>query len=100
MLRVFRITSIMEGLSYLTILSVTLGVLSREYVFHIGMTHGVLLMLYLVLSLMVANKENWSLKIWLPIFLASLIPFAFILVELYLQKAAAGDSAMLTPSKT
>lgn len=98
MLRVFRITSIMEGLSYLTILSVTLGVLSREYVFHIGMTHGVLLMLYLVLSLMVANKENWSLKVWLPIFLASLIPFAFILVELYLQKVAANNQAMIDPA--
>lgn len=95
MLRVFRITSIMEGLSYLTILSVTLGVLSREYVFHIGMTHGVLLMLYLVFSLIVANKENWSLKVWLPIFLASLIPFAFILVELYLQKVSKGDSVMI-----
>lgn len=98
MLRVFRITSIMEGLSYLTILSVTLGVLSREYVFHIGMTHGVLLMLYLVLSLMVANKENWSLKVWLPIFLASLIPFAFILAELYLQKVAANNQAMIDPA--
>lgn len=98
MLKAFRMTSIMEGLSYLTILSVTVGLISREYVFQIGMTHGVLLILYILFSLMVANKANWSLKIWLPIFLASLIPFAFILVELYMQKVAANNQAIIDPA--
>ena len=86
MLNAFRAISILEGLSYLTILSVTLGVLDRDYVFQIGMTHGVLLILYMVFSLIVANSEGWSLKIWLPVFFASLMPLAFIFVELYLQK--------------
>ncbi|MFD2231290.1 DUF3817 domain-containing protein [Alkalimarinus sediminis] len=98
MLKAFRMTSIMEGLSYLTILSVTVGLISREYVFQIGMTHGVLLILYILFSLMVANKANWSLKIWLPIFLASLIPFAFILVELYMQKVTANNQAIIDPA--
>lgn len=100
MLKTFRMISIMEGLSYLAILSVTIGVISRDYVFHIGMTHGVLLMLYIVFSLIVANKENWSLKVWLPVFMASLIPFAFILVEWYMQKIAAGDRAIIAPAKS
>ncbi len=88
-LSVFRIISILEGLSYLAILSVTLEVLSREFVFQMGMTHGVLIMVYMVGSLIVAHKEDWSLKVWLGVFLASLIPMAFVAVELYLQKSVA-----------
>lgn len=88
-LSVFRIISILEGLSYLAILSVTLELLSREFVFQMGMTHGVLIMVYMVGSLMVAHKEDWSLKVWLGVFLASLIPMAFVAVELYLQKSVA-----------
>lgn len=88
MLNTFRTVSIFEGLSYLVILSVTLGIISRDYVFYLGMMHGVLFLLYLILSLIVSSKRNWSLKIWLPLFLASLMPFAFIPVELYLKKAS------------
>jgi len=76
----------MEGLSFLAILSVTLGFVSRDFVFQLGMAHGVLFMLYLVLSLVVANKQQWSLLIWLSLFIASIIPFAFIPVEIYLSR--------------
>lgn len=86
MLTLFRIISLLEGLSYITILSITLGVLSRDLIFPVGMAHGLLFILYLVLSLLVCNKQQWSLKIWLPLFLASFVPFAFIPVELYLRK--------------
>jgi len=75
----FRTISLLEGLSYVAILSVTLGLLSRDYVAALGMIHGVLFMLYLFLSLQVCAKEQWSLT-------ASLIPFAFIPVELFLKK--------------
>ena len=88
MLRFFRALSIVEGLSFLVILSVTLGMVSREYVFAIGMAHGVLLLLYLVLSLLVCNQQNWSLKIWLPLFFASIVPFAFLPVEFFLRKSS------------
>lgn len=88
MLKTFRAISMLEGLSYLAILSVTLGVISRDYVFQIGMSHGLLFMLYLFLSLIITDRQGWSLKIWLPLFLASLIPFAFIPVEVFLKKTA------------
>lgn len=77
----------------MAILSVTLGVLSRDYVASLGMLHGVLFMLYLAVSLTVSDKEKWSLKVWLPIFAASLVPLAFIPVELYLKKYAARKAA-------
>ena len=86
MLKLFRAISVMEGLSYLAILSITLGLISRDYVFQIGMGHGVLFMLYLFLSILISDKQRWSLKIWLPLFFASIIPFAFFLVEFYLRK--------------
>lgn len=86
MLNYFRAISILEGLSFLTILSVTLDLISRDFVFQLGMTHGVLFMFYLLFSLIVSNKQQWSLKIWFLLFLASLIPFAFIPVEFFLSR--------------
>ena len=88
MMAFFRIISVLEGLSFLIILSVTLGFIGREYVFELGMGHGVLFMCYLVLSLIVATKRNWSLIVWLLVFLASLVPFAFIAVEFFLRKTS------------
>ena len=86
MIKLFRSISILEGLSYLVILSVTIGVIGREWVFSLGMTHGILFFLYLVLSLIVSGKKGWSVWAWLLLFVASVVPFAFIIVELYLRK--------------
>jgi len=86
MLSVFRIVSLIEGLFYLLILCVTLGLFSRELVFPLGMGHGVLFVSYFVLSLLASHKSAWSVLVWLAVLLAALIPFAFIPVELFLQK--------------
>ena len=85
-MKVFRIVSILEGLSYLMILAVSFGVISREYVFPLGASHGFLFVLYLFLSLNVSHKHKWPVLLWVLIFLASLIPFAFVAVELFLSK--------------
>ena len=85
-LKSFRVVSLLEGLSYLLILSVTLGVVSREFVFPLGMAHGVLFIAYLILSLQASHKQGWSLLTWLGLFLASIVPFAFIAVEWFLQR--------------
>lgn len=87
MIKVFRSISLLEGLSYLIILSVTLGIIAREWVFPLGMAHGILFFLYLVLSLIVSGKKGWSVWVWLLLLVASVIPFAFIFAELYLRKA-------------
>jgi integral membrane protein len=52
----------------------------------LGMTHGVLFMLYFVLSLAASHKQGWSVMTWLLVLLASLVPFAFIPVELFVRK--------------
>ena len=86
MLNFFRSSSVLEGISYLIILCVSFGIISREYVFFLGITHGVLFLLYLVLSLMVSHKQSWSVVIWLLVFLAAIVPFAFLLVEVFIRK--------------
>ncbi|ASP38329.1 hypothetical protein CHH28_06385 [Bacterioplanes sanyensis] len=85
-MRLFRIMSILEGLSYLVILCVPLGLISRDYVFGLGMTHGVLFISYVLLSFYAAHKLRWSVLVWLAVFLAALIPFAFIAVEVFLRR--------------
>ena len=89
MLSIFRVTSIVEGLSYLLILSVTLEVISREFVYFLGMGHGVLFLLYFLMSLMASHKQSWSVVVWFSVLVASVMPFAFIAVELFLQKELA-----------
>lgn len=86
MLNLFRAASLAEGLSFLVILSVSLGIISRDYVFMIGMTHGVLFLIYMVLSLWVSNSRNWSVVVWLLLFVAAVVPFAFIGVEGFLRR--------------
>ena len=95
MFNFFRIVSVVEGLSYLVILSVTLEIISREYVFKIGMFHGVLFMLYLIVSLTVSDKRGWPILTWLALFVASVVPFAFIPVEIYLRKASSNHEEIL-----
>ena len=86
MIKILRIVSLLEGLSYLAILSVTLGFISRDYVSTLGMTHGILFMVYVVQVLNLSHKEKWTSKQQLGLMLASVIPFAFIPAEVYLRK--------------
>ena len=86
MLKYFRIISVVEGLSFLAILCVTFGIISREFVSYLGMFHGVLFILYIVVLLVVAQKNGWSILSGITFFLASIIPFAFIFTELFLRK--------------
>ncbi|MCL6415087.1 DUF3817 domain-containing protein [Aestuariirhabdus sp. Z084] len=92
-MKAFRWVSWLEGLSYLLILAVTIGFISREYVFPLGIMHGVLFCAYLVLSLQVSHKRSWSIFGWLLVFLAAIVPFAFVAVELYLRKLLRADNA-------
>ncbi len=89
MLKLFRVISVLEGCSYLAILSVTAGLISRDFVFALGVLHGVLFLAYLMFSLQVSHKKGWSILIWLLVFIASIIPFAFLIVEYYLRRKPA-----------
>lgn len=91
MLRFFRILSLLEGISFLVILSVTLGFISRDYVYFLGMTHGVLFMAYLIMLMVVTHRRAWSIVIWILMFIAAFVPFAFLLAEMFLRKEMGRD---------
>ena len=86
MLKIFRVASLLEGCSYLLILCVSLGLIGRELVFTIGMAHGALFLLYFLLSLLASHKQSWSVVVWLSVLLASIVPFAFVAVEIFVKK--------------
>ena len=97
MLKLLRILSVLEGISLLAILSVTFGFISRDYVFSIGMTHGVLFMLYCFFVLAISNVKNWPSTVTPILLFASLLPFAFIGVEYFLRKASTNEELCEQP---
>jgi hypothetical protein len=48
-------------------------------------------MIYLALSLTLAEKKGWSILIWLTLFFAAVVPFAFLVVEFLLRKESAKE---------
>ncbi len=75
----FRIIGFIEGISYLVLLFIAMPL---KYLYEnpvpvkiVGMTHGVLFILFIILLLTAAQKHKWSLKFNSLLFIASLVPF-------------------------
>lgn len=92
MLKHFRTLSLIEGISLLILLFIAMP---AKYYFGIpkivpivGTIHGLLFLSYMVMSLMVSHRQNWSILKWLSIFLAGAIPFACFIVESRLKREA------------
>lgn len=91
MLNAFRLIGLLEGLSFITLLSLVWVFQSREYIWPVGMTHGILFLTYFTVSLMVSHKQGWSIQLWLTVLLSSVIPFAFIPQDLWLSSCEEND---------
>ncbi|WP_010522121.1 DUF3817 domain-containing protein [Aquimarina agarivorans] len=79
MLQKFRILALLEGISFLVILFVTMPL---KYLFEnpmpnkiIGMIHGVLFLGYVVFTFLLKAELNWSTKKTALILACSIIPF-------------------------
>jgi len=87
MLKIFKITAILEGISYLALFSNMLFIkpsnmeLYHSLLYPIGMSHGVLFIGYVLLAFVVKASQKWSFKTLLIILIASLIPFGTFYVE-------------------
>jgi integral membrane protein len=87
MLKIFKITAILEGVSYLTLfanmllIKPTNLVLYKTLLYPIGMTHGVLFIGYILLALLLKKAQNWDLKTLAIILIASLLPFGTFYIE-------------------
>ena len=88
----FRIISIIEGLSYLLLVFIAMPL---KYMFDyplavkvVGMSHGVLLILFFLALVMAMNRYKWKF-LGFQLFVYSLIPFGFILIERIIMKSPA-----------
>ncbi|MBU2973538.1 MULTISPECIES: DUF3817 domain-containing protein [Zobellia] len=85
MLNFFRITAILEGISYLALFAVTMPLkylaglpMPNKYV---GYAHGVLFITYIILAVVLWMEKKWSIKKGIILLVASLLPFATFYVE-------------------
>ncbi|OCB76072.1 DUF3817 domain-containing protein [Flavobacterium crassostreae] len=87
MLRIFKITAILEGISYLALFCNMLFIkpsyfeLYHSLLYPIGMSHGVLFIGYVLLAFLLKNKMRWSLSTFGIILLASLVPLGTFYVD-------------------
>ncbi len=89
----FRLINFIEGISYLILLFIAMPL---KYVFDypaatkiVGMTHGVLFIIFLILLSQAIQKYKFSTKFSIILFVASLLPFGTTFTErklkVYLQ---------------
>ena len=85
----FRFISFIEGISFLILVFIAMPL---KYLVGIplavkivGMAHGVLFILFFIALILVANKYKWKF-VTFQLFVYSLIPFGFILIEKIIMK--------------
>lgn len=85
-----RIISIVEALSYLILLGIAMPLKyiwgEPQAVKIVGMLHGVLFCIFCAALLDTMLKQKWNIVPPFWIFMASLVPFAPIWVEIWLKK--------------
>lgn len=89
-IRKFRIITFVEGISFLTLLFIAMPI---KYlggnpipVKIVGMTHGLLFMLFIYFLYEAAREHKWNLKYNFLAFLSSLIPFGSFVLDVDLKK--------------
>ena len=92
MLNLFRLLSLVEGLSLLTLLFIAMPAkyqFGHDFVWPVGMAHGVLWLAYVLASLVVSHLQRWSVLAWAGALVCSVLPFGFILLDRRLKREAA-----------
>ena len=87
MLKIFKYTAILEGISYLVLFFNMLFIkpynleLYKSLLYPIGMTHGILFIGYILLTFLLIKSQQWNFKTSFIILGASLLPFATFYIE-------------------
>ena len=85
MLKIFKVTAIVEGISAILLFFFAMPMKyifnDPSYVKHIGMAHGVLFTLYIVLATILYFKEKWNFKKYFIMCIASIPPFGTFYIE-------------------
>ncbi len=79
MLKLFRSTAILEGISYLLLFGMSMPLKHwadiPEPNKYVGYAHGFLFILYVVVAVVFCWERKWNLKRFIILFIASLLPF-------------------------
>jgi integral membrane protein len=87
MLKIFKITAILEGISYLVLFSNMLFIkptnfsLYKTLLYPIGMSHGILFIGYIILAILLKKSQKWNFKTFSLILIASLTPLGTFYVD-------------------
>lgn len=85
MKKIFRIVSVLEGVSYLLLLFIATPIKyladNELFVKTLGMPHGILFLTYVVLAIMLKFELNWKPKTFTIILVASIIPFGTFYID-------------------
>ncbi|HKO76529.1 MAG TPA: DUF3817 domain-containing protein [Flavobacterium sp.] len=87
MLKIFKVTAILEGISYLVLFSNMLFIkptnmeLYKTLLYPIGMSHGILFIGYVLLAFLLKKSQKWDFKTFGIIQIASLVPFGTFYIE-------------------
>ena len=86
----FRLISFIEGISFLLLVFIAMPL---KYFAGIplavkiaGMTHGILFILFIIALIMAYKKYSWNNSLTFKLFVYSIIPFGFILIEKTIMK--------------
>ncbi len=87
MIKLFRLTAILEGISYILLFANMLIIkpnyieVYKQLLYPIGMSHGVLFIGYVGLAFLVKAERQWNFKTFSLVLIASLLPFGTFYVE-------------------
>ena len=82
---IFKIVAFLEGASYILLLFIATPIKyfanDPQYVKLLGMPHGILFMLYIVLAFLLKSDYHWDKKQFAGVLLAAIIPFGTFFIE-------------------
>mgnify|MGYP001083488224 CR=1 FL=1 len=85
MKKIFRVVSVLEGVSFILLLFIATPIkylLGNDlFVKILGMPHGLLFIVYVILAFMLKYELNWKTKTFLSILVASIIPFGTFYID-------------------
>jgi len=91
MLKIFKYVALLEGISLLLLLFFAMPMKyfmeMPVFVQVIGMAHGILFLLYLMVAILIKSDRNWDTRTFLIICAASIVPFGTFYVEKKYLKA-------------
>lgn len=89
-IKTLRLVGLLEGISFLLLLFIAMPVKymmdNPILVKYVGMGHGVLFVLFLVVLFAVCEKQKWSLSMFVMGLIASILPFGPFLFDMKLKK--------------